>query len=203
MSAENQDEMAMSAEHLPPILRSYCASRDEAEKCADHVATNLGLTEKTVCQHSESLCELSYHDSSHTIKLHLRIAPANWDGKMQCWAFICSAERSDFPFALKPKHWRKIPSYFYADARELVENIKALQYEGDNRLVGQLSQWNEDRGFGFLTCPGIPKILLHIKDVRLGDGSRLHQGQWLSFVLDASPKGYKALQAELRHPNQK
>jgi len=66
-----------------------------------------------------------------------------------------------------------------------------------DRETGQVKWFNEKKGFGFIINQHGDDIFVHYKDIQ-GEGFKtLHENDAVSFVLDKSPKGFKAQDVSL------
>ncbi len=56
------------------------------------------------------------------------------------------------------------------------------------RKLGQLTEWNDDRGYGFISPEnGGPRVFVHIKTLQSA-GRRPQAGEWLRFVEGRDPR---------------
>lgn len=60
------------------------------------------------------------------------------------------------------------------------------------RAFGQVKWFNEKKGFGFIVNERGDDIFVHYKDIQGTGFKTLHEKDKVSYLVDESPKGYKA-----------
>jgi CspA family cold shock protein len=63
------------------------------------------------------------------------------------------------------------------------------------RISGRCTYWNDERGFGFLTAPGHPRVFCHA--TALPNTESLPVGTAVTFVIEDRLKGPRALQVQV------
>ena len=63
-----------------------------------------------------------------------------------------------------------------------------------NRLTGQVKWFNEKKGFGFIINAAGDDVFVHYKDIQGVGFKTLNENDAVTFVVDAGPKGLKALE---------
>ena len=61
-----------------------------------------------------------------------------------------------------------------------------------NRENGRVKWFNEKKGFGFIVNPNGDDIFVHYKDIQCVGFKTLHENDPVTYLLDKSPKGFKA-----------
>lgn len=62
-----------------------------------------------------------------------------------------------------------------------------------NRVTGQVKWFNEKKGFGFILNAEGVDVFVHYKDIQGVGFKTLNENDPVTFVVDAGPKGLKAL----------
>ena len=73
----------------------------------------------------------------------------------------------------------------------------------DNRQVGTVKQYNEQKGYGFLTVPGVNQdFFLHVSELRKGHvAGPVLKGERFSFVSEQHTNGLRARSVKRVDPN--
>lgn len=61
-----------------------------------------------------------------------------------------------------------------------------------DRQNGQVKWFNEKKGFGFIINENGDDIFVHYKDIQGVGFKTLHENDFVSYILDKGPKGFKA-----------
>lgn len=72
-----------------------------------------------------------------------------------------------------------------------IENV-----EGGKAVRGTVKWFNNEKGYGFITCPGYEDIFVHYSVIKCEAYKTLSEGQVVDFELLETTKGLQALNVE-------
>lgn len=67
------------------------------------------------------------------------------------------------------------------------------------RETGHVKWFNEKKGFGFIVNQNGDDIFIHYKDISGTGFKTLHENDFVSYLVDKGPKGYKAQDVTVIH----
>jgi hypothetical protein len=84
-------------------------------------------------------------------------------------------------YMLSGKHSRRKPEYLLADLQHLFRCVPLRDYTSDGRHAGVISDWFDDKQFGFIECYGRRDFMLRIAQVPAGMLPLVKEGTKIRF----------------------
>lgn len=149
------------------MIENCFPQRFHADEAVDMVVKN-GFS-VVQCTHSRLVC-----NGPRGIVLHVDFGTLTFRMKFADGVLLDS-------YLLSGKLCRRKPEYFLADLRRLFQCIPVRDYRRDGRHAGIITDWFEDRQFGFVECYGKRDFVLRMDQVPLDMRSLVKEGAKIRF----------------------
>ena len=191
LRVEIMSASSLASGHLDPL--PVFPSVASAERYIDKLAATLGLSNRVGCCWAEEpmIRKLKYEDGGN-LELTVSISPGNRLEGKPCWYISASAKRKDVGLCVEiPRRLR--PLAFKKEATELLARVRGLRIHQGGRLLGKLTNWKRDKGYGYLEClPGSFVYVSREELVRVRFGAP-NPSSWFSFQVESSLGRQKAV----------
>jgi cold shock CspA family protein len=178
-----------------------CVNQSEAERCADAVASQSGLTIRAGSWVGDNgNRHIEYRNREGTLKLQVELLRESADrSKTPSWLFSFSGERLDANLLVKTAHDVEVkPSSFQRAAKGMIADLRSLKVGSGGRIVGRVKKWDSAKGRGLIEC--IPGASVLIESGELPMGVALRYNERVSFRIERSAGKQRAV--EVRRGNE-